>query len=194
MDTAGALADLSEISSQIEAAVVFDSAGTVLGSTADDEARSKRLVRTALELVAAAADVGDEQRATLTQLEASLREGSVFVVTGDERGIAATTTPEPTSGLVFYDLKTCLRSLADEPREAAAEAAPRRRRRRPSPMRRLLALVVLVGGALLYFSRRRDERARARQPLLRRRLDGHARAGPARLGAPARAGARPRLR
>jgi hypothetical protein len=25
--------------------------------------------------------------------------------------IAATTTPEPTVGLVFYDLKTCLRSI-----------------------------------------------------------------------------------
>ena len=30
------------------------------------------------------------------------------------RLIAATTTPEPTVGLVFYDLKTCLRSI-DEP-------------------------------------------------------------------------------
>ncbi len=37
-----------------------------------------------------------------------------------ERLIAATTTPEPTVGLVFYDLKTCLRSI-DEP------APPRRR-------------------------------------------------------------------
>jgi hypothetical protein len=128
MDTASALADLSEISSQIETAVVFDSAGTVLGSTGGDEARSKRLVRTALDLVAAAADVGMTEGRTLTQLEASLREGSVFVVTGDERGIAVTTTPEPTSGLVFYDLKTCLRSLADEP--AKSPPKPRRTRKK----------------------------------------------------------------
>ena len=126
MDTASALADLSEISSQIETAVVFDSAGTVLGSTGGDEARSKRLVRTALDLIAAAADVGTSAGRTLTQIEASLREGSVFVVTGEEQGIAVTTTPEPTSGLVFYDLKTCLRSLADE----ATKPPPKPRRPR----------------------------------------------------------------
>jgi hypothetical protein len=46
--------------------------------------------------------------------------GSVFVVRDGDRLIAATTTPEPTVGLVFYDLKTCLRSI-DEPKR------PRRR-------------------------------------------------------------------
>jgi hypothetical protein len=35
--------------------------------------------------------------------------------------IAATTSPEPTVGLVFYDLKSCLRSLAEpSSRDAAA--------------------------------------------------------------------------
>ena len=42
-----------------------------------------------------------------------------------DRLIAATTTPEPTVGLVFYDLKTCLRSVA----EPEAEAEPKRRAR-----------------------------------------------------------------
>ena len=158
MDTASALADLSEISSQIETAVVFDSAGTVLGSTGGDEARSKRLVRTALDLVAAAADVGMTEGRTLTQLEASLREGSVFVVTGDERGIAVTTTPEPTSGLVFYDLKTCLRSLADEP--AKPPPKPRRTRKKEARARCVSCSRSSSSslGPLLYFSRRRDER------------------------------------
>jgi len=41
-------------------------------------------------------------------------EGSVFVVRDDGRLIAATTTPEPTVGLVFYDLKSCLRAAAPE--------------------------------------------------------------------------------
>jgi predicted regulator of Ras-like GTPase activity (Roadblock/LC7/MglB family) len=130
MDTASALADLSEISSQIEAAVVFDAEGTVLGSTGSDDARSRRLARTALDLVAAGGQVGTGEGRTLTQIEGSLREGSVFVVTGGERAIAATTTPEPTSGLVFYDLRTCLRSL--EPAEAAVK--PRRgKRKEPAP-------------------------------------------------------------
>ena len=50
------------------------------------------------------------------QLEAATPVGSVFVVRDGERLIAATTTPEPTVGLVFYDLKTCLRSI-DEPKK-----------------------------------------------------------------------------
>lgn len=126
MDTASALADLSEISSQIEAVVVFSHEGVVLGSTADGE-RSQRLARTALDLVAGAGEAGTPSGRRLTQIEASLREGSVFVVSDEERGIVATTTPEPTSGLVFYDLRTCLRSLEAE---AAVPAKPRRRKKK----------------------------------------------------------------
>ncbi len=36
----------------------------------------------------------------------------MFVVRDGERAIAATTGPEPTVGLVFYDLKSCLRAAA----------------------------------------------------------------------------------
>ena len=139
VDTASALADLSEISSQIEAAVVFDSEGTVLGSTEADEMRANRLARTALDLVAAAGQVATGATRRLTQIEGSLREGSIFVVTGEERSIAATTTPEPTSGLVFYDLKTCLRSLATEPEQneqseqAKPASKPRRTRKAADP-------------------------------------------------------------
>ena len=129
VDTTSALADLSEISSQIEAAVVFDPDGTVLGSTATDDDRSQRLARNALDLLAAAAESGTPSGRKLTQIEASLREGSVFVVSGEERGIAATTTPEPTSGLVFYDLRTCLRSL-EGGAEKPTPAKPSRRKKK----------------------------------------------------------------
>jgi len=124
MDPASALADLLEISSQVDAAVVLDAGGSVLASTLDDAARSERLGRAGVALLAA----GDESPATgartLTQLEVALREGSVFAVREEGRSIVATTSAEPTSGLVFYDLKTCLRSLADD---AAATAKPKRR-------------------------------------------------------------------
>ena len=40
--------------------------------------------------------------------------GCVFVVQDDERVVDAVTAPEPTVGLVFYDLKTCLRHVAGE--------------------------------------------------------------------------------
>jgi predicted regulator of Ras-like GTPase activity (Roadblock/LC7/MglB family) len=128
VDTSSALADLSEISSQIEAAVVFDQGGAVLGSTGSDGDRSQRLARTALELISAAEQAGTAGR-RLTQIEASLREGSVFVVSDAGRGIAATTTPEPTSGLIFYDLRTCLRSLEDDPGEAAPAKSGRRKKK-----------------------------------------------------------------
>jgi predicted regulator of Ras-like GTPase activity (Roadblock/LC7/MglB family) len=121
-DTAQALADLTEISTQIETAVVFDREGTVLGATVDDE-RAGRLAGAALELFRAA----DEQREQeLVQLDASLRDGSVFVVRDADRLIAATTTQEPTVGLVFYDLKSCLRALGEAPDEPKPKPKPKR--------------------------------------------------------------------
>jgi predicted regulator of Ras-like GTPase activity (Roadblock/LC7/MglB family) len=126
MDAASALADLTEISSQVEAALVLDDAGAVVASTVGDAERSARLARAALDLLGAADRRIESGGRALTQLEAALREGSVFVAREAGRSIVATTTPEPTSGLVFYDLKTCLRSLA-EPGPAAKPARPKRR-------------------------------------------------------------------
>jgi predicted regulator of Ras-like GTPase activity (Roadblock/LC7/MglB family) len=121
-DTAQALADLTEISTQIEAAVIFDREGTVLGATVDDD-RAGRLAGTALELFRAA----DEQREQdLVQLDAALQGGSVFVVRDADRLIVATTTQEPTVGLVFYDLKSCLRALGETPEKPPAKPKAKR--------------------------------------------------------------------
>ena len=49
--TAQALADLTEISSQIESAVAFDREGTVLASTVDDERARTTRASAALELL-----------------------------------------------------------------------------------------------------------------------------------------------
>jgi predicted regulator of Ras-like GTPase activity (Roadblock/LC7/MglB family) len=112
MDAAQALADLTEISSQIRAAVVLADDGSALAAT-PDETRSTELARATQELLEAVARTsGDGRR--LAQLEVSTPEGSVFVVRDEQRTIAATTGPEPTVGLVFYDLKSCLRSIAAE--------------------------------------------------------------------------------
>ena len=127
MDPAQALADLTEISSQIEAAVVLATHGALVGSTLGGEGRAEGFARAVRELLAAAEAVGPGE---LVQLEAATREGSVFIVRDSGRAIAATTRPEPTVGLVFYDLKSCLRSVADDekpkprrkPKEADAEA------------------------------------------------------------------------
>lgn len=114
MDAKQALADLTEISSQVEAAVVFDDAGRVAGSTVADAGRAADLAQAAERLLAAAEEVKTGESA-LTQLEVATGEGSVFIVRDGNTLIAATTGGNPTVGLVFYDLKSVLRALASQP-------------------------------------------------------------------------------
>jgi predicted regulator of Ras-like GTPase activity (Roadblock/LC7/MglB family) len=117
VDASQAIADLMEISSQVRAAVVVAGDGTVeAGSAAEAADALARVARGLLDGAAAVRASGDSP---VTQLEAATREGSVFVVRdGGGRVVAATTGPSPTVGLVFYDLKTCLRALA-APEEGA---------------------------------------------------------------------------
>ena len=112
MDAGQALADLMEISSQVRAAAVLSPDGSVESASPGGEA-GEALARAARDLLEAADSVRSAGDATLTQLEAATREGSVFVVRDGERVVSATTGVSPTVGLVFYDLKTCLRALAD---------------------------------------------------------------------------------
>jgi predicted regulator of Ras-like GTPase activity (Roadblock/LC7/MglB family) len=116
MEPAQALADLTEISSQIESAVLVDAGGTVVASTLADTERAESVARTARELLAAAERSmgGAESRSRLVQLQAATPQGCVFVVQDEDRVVAAVTVPEPTVGLVFYDLKTTLRHVAGE--------------------------------------------------------------------------------
>jgi predicted regulator of Ras-like GTPase activity (Roadblock/LC7/MglB family) len=126
MDAKQALADLTEISSQIQAAVVFDDTGKVAASTLGDSLRADELAQAAGGLLAAAEAVKTGESA-LTQLEVATGEGSVFVVRTGTTVIAATTASNPTAGLVFYDLKSALRNLKPKPAEkkpAAMTKAP----------------------------------------------------------------------
>jgi predicted regulator of Ras-like GTPase activity (Roadblock/LC7/MglB family) len=107
-----ALAELTEISSQIEAAVLFDADGKVVASTLRDD-RADWVSSSAKALLERAAQVADGE---ITQVEASTGEGSLFLVREGDTTIAATTSSEPTSGLVFYDLKSCLRAAAAKPK------------------------------------------------------------------------------
>ena len=118
MDAAEALADLTEISAQVRAADVLDATGAVEASTLTDEERARELAVAAVRLLDAAGEV--RSGAEATQLHAATRDGSVFVVRSDGRTIAAVTAADPTVGLVFHDLKTCLRQLDEgSPPEAA---------------------------------------------------------------------------
>jgi predicted regulator of Ras-like GTPase activity (Roadblock/LC7/MglB family) len=108
-----ALSDLMEISSQVEAAVLLGAAGGVDASAGASEDGAAGLGKAARELLEAAGRLRSAPgEHPVTQLEVATREGSVFVVRHGERVLAATTGPSPTVGLVFYDLKTCLRALA----------------------------------------------------------------------------------
>jgi predicted regulator of Ras-like GTPase activity (Roadblock/LC7/MglB family) len=113
VDAAQAIAELTEISPQVQQVVVIAADGSLVDSNVDPSA-SGRLAAGARELI----DTAEELRPDVSQLEAATTSGSVFVVRDGDRLIAATTTPEPTVGLVFYDLKTCLRSI-EEPAPGA---------------------------------------------------------------------------
>jgi len=125
VDAKQALAELVELSSQIRAAVVLGGDGAVLASTSDDAGTAEDLGRSALELTEAARELhagGDN----VTRVEVELEEGALFVVRSGGRTAAATTGPQPTSGLVVYDLRTCLDRIEDE-------VKPKRRRRVATP-------------------------------------------------------------
>src|SRR5439155_20392950 len=79
MDAQQALADLTEISSQIQAAVVFDDTGKVLAATLAESTRADDLAQAAGGLLAAA-DAATPGASALTQLEVATGEGNVFVV------------------------------------------------------------------------------------------------------------------
>ena len=115
MDADQAIADLTEISPQVKEVVVIAAGGAVGGANVPTE-RSEAIAEVAQKLLAGAGD-------GVAQLEAATAKGSVFVVRDGDRVIAATTSPEPTVGLVFYDLKTCLRSI-DEPKPKRARKKP----------------------------------------------------------------------
>jgi predicted regulator of Ras-like GTPase activity (Roadblock/LC7/MglB family) len=128
MDAAQALSELTEISSQIQAACLLDSDGNVLANTVADEASAKRFADAAVALVAEALQVPHAGDSQLVQLEAATLDGSVFVVVEGDRAVAAVTKSEPTVGLVFYDLKSCLRA-AGTPGDGDGKPRPKARKR-----------------------------------------------------------------
>jgi predicted regulator of Ras-like GTPase activity (Roadblock/LC7/MglB family) len=114
MDAAAALADLVEISPQIEAAAVVAGDGEVAGSVGVPEPRASLLARAVRELLDGAAAFRSDQ-GRVTQLHAELAGGDVFAVAGaDERAIVAVARERTAPGLVFYDLKRCLAAVTDE--------------------------------------------------------------------------------
>src|SRR3954452_16107858 len=132
MDASQALGDLTEISTPLEAAVIARRSGEVVATTIDDEARAGRFARAAEQLLTAAGQTGAGQGEPV-QVEAAFGDASVFVVREGDRLIAAATGPDPTVGLVFYDLKSCLRNTAEAETEEKPKAAPKKPEARKQP-------------------------------------------------------------
>jgi predicted regulator of Ras-like GTPase activity (Roadblock/LC7/MglB family) len=131
MDAPQALADLTEISSQVVDVAIVDEDGAIMATTAEDPGRAERFVAGIATLLEQAEALRETRGLPdLAQLEVATQGGSVFVVRRAGRVIAATTRPDPTVGLVFYDLKHCLRSIEEGPPPAAK--TPRRSSRRKS--------------------------------------------------------------
>ena len=112
MEPNEALAELLDLSSQIEDVAILGASGFVLAGSGTPE-RSEQLARIAADLGAAAGDV--RPTGDVSRIEVGLDSTSVFVVSEAGRTAIATTVPDPTAGLVVYDLRTALRRLDEKP-------------------------------------------------------------------------------
>ncbi|MGZ4430880.1 MAG: hypothetical protein ACXVYV_04455 [Gaiellales bacterium] len=114
MNAADALAELKELSTQIETIVVASRDGSVEAASID-AASATSMAGAALRLVEGADQMRQDMgRQGVAQLEAATPDGCVFVVLDERRMAVATTGADPTVGLVLYDLKTLLRQVGPD--------------------------------------------------------------------------------
>jgi hypothetical protein len=114
MDASAALSELLGLSTQVVEAVITGPGGAVDAAHAAGDERSRALVTAGEELLAAAAPLRPDGPA-VERVHVDLGRGSIVVVRERGRSIVATTVPEPTAGLVAFDLRTALRRLGEAP-------------------------------------------------------------------------------
>lgn len=122
---ASALEELLEVSPQVDAAIILERDGGRLISSAPAtiDRRADRLAATCVQLLEAADRARNELgREPVSQVEVATPDGHVFVVADATWIVAAVTTADPTVGLVFYDLKTALRSVRETTASSAASS------------------------------------------------------------------------
>ncbi len=117
-----AFKEMLEISTDVDKAVLF--AGDEVVESNFSESLQGTMVKKAHELAAAGAGRAvDMGSAPLTQMVVETKGGMVFLVREPEdggMGILATAKKDSRIGLVFYDMKTCIRD-AQEADESAFE-------------------------------------------------------------------------
>ncbi|HEX3289832.1 MAG TPA: hypothetical protein VHR46_00460 [Gaiella sp.] len=111
MDASAALSELLELSTQVVEVVIAAAGGDVEASRTSSDDRARELAAAGAALLAAAAAVRPDADA-VERVHVDLERGAVVVVRDGGRSITATTVPEPTAGLVAFDLRTALRRVA----------------------------------------------------------------------------------
>lgn len=111
-----ALEELLDVSEDVGAAVLFDRSGEILAASLEDEA-----ARTVAGVAGAMLSYADALRseAGVARLEALTDGGGVFVVREGDRAVVAVTGTDPVSGLVYHDVRACLRNCAGPTRKKA---------------------------------------------------------------------------
>lgn len=112
MDASVALSELVGLSTQVVEAVIAGTDGRVLAAHAADDDRAAELAAAGARLLEAASGV--RPAAPVERVHVELERGSLVVVRDAERTIVATTVPEPTRGLVVFDLRAALRRLHED--------------------------------------------------------------------------------
>jgi predicted regulator of Ras-like GTPase activity (Roadblock/LC7/MglB family) len=121
-----AIADLLDVSPQVEHVVIATRAGEVIAhSMGERDSAATSFAQASLRIVeqAEAARL-DLDRDPVTQCEIATGSSHIFVVTDTERFVSAITPVDPTVGLVFYDLKTVLRTLRERSPHSSNGTAP----------------------------------------------------------------------
>jgi predicted regulator of Ras-like GTPase activity (Roadblock/LC7/MglB family) len=110
MDASAALSELVGLSTQVVEVVIAGAGGDVEAARTSGDDRVRELAAAGEALLAEAAAVRPGE--TVERVHVELERGALFVVRDDRRTITATTVPEPTAGLVAFDLRTALRRVA----------------------------------------------------------------------------------
>jgi predicted regulator of Ras-like GTPase activity (Roadblock/LC7/MglB family) len=107
MDASTALSELVGLSTQVVEAVISGSDGTVEARRTATEERAQELAAVGAAMLAEAGSIRSVP--AVERVHVDLDGGSVVAVRDGGRSIVVTTVPEPTAGLVAFDLRTALR-------------------------------------------------------------------------------------
>jgi predicted regulator of Ras-like GTPase activity (Roadblock/LC7/MglB family) len=110
-----AIADLLDVSPQVETVVIARRDGQVVGHSLHERPAAATAFAAACRDILEQAETArlELDREPVTQCEIATGHAHVFVVADAERYVGAVTPVDPTVGLVFYDLKTALRTLRE---------------------------------------------------------------------------------